>query len=141
MKTAAILFSLACATLTGCFANSEECSDNADCIAPPAATLPEGGSCASASICDIVPPQCPDYEVPIIVDSCYTGDCIAVSACDVAPICDVLNTEDQCEARAECESVYGGINCRDPEGNVCTSGSGSNCTCESFVFARCATVQ
>ena len=66
------------------------------------------------------------------------SDCIAAESCDVAPACNLLNSETQCLDREECDATYGGINCRDPQGNACdASGDASTCTCEAFVFARC----
>ena len=55
---------------------------------------------------------------------------------DPTPTCDTLTTQQACDARADCHSVYRGINCTDPDGIPCTEGS-SNCTCESFRWDRC----
>jgi len=145
MKNALLLVSLACAALTGCFANSggggEDCLSNADgsCDAPPS-TLPANTTCGEAT-CDQVPPACSATQVPLVdqADGCYTGACVEAASCDVAPACDLLNTEAQCGERVDCEAVFGGLNCRDPQGNACdANGQASSCTCESFVFARCA---
>lgn len=54
------------------------------------------------------------------------------------PTCEDYATEADCAADQACAPVYSGINCTTPDGDVCGgSDAGSNCTCESFVFARC----
>lgn len=109
------------------------CADHED--APPS-ELPAGSTCGPA-YCEAPPPTCPALQVPVVVDDCYTGACTDLDACDVEPPCGVLNAEPQCDARAECASVYGGVNCRDPQGALC-SAAGANCTCEAFVFTGCS---
>lgn len=148
MKLNLLIATLVSVSLAGCFANSSS-DDNDPCTgmaspdglrcSPPPNPLPANTTCAGAS-CDVPPPSCPEGEVPLVDETgCYTGECIPFRSCDVAPPCNTLNTEALCSERAECEAVYGGINCRDPQGNACdANGDASTCTCEAFVFARCA---
>ena len=143
MKLTLLVATLVSVSLAGCFANSDESSCPSEtaeegCGFNPPLPLPADTTCASAT-CDVPPPACPEGEVPLVDDtSCYTGECISIASCDVAPPCNTLNTEALCSERQECEAVYGGINCRDPQGNACdANGDASSCTCEAFVFARC----
>ncbi len=144
MKLSLFIATLVSVSLAGCFANSEgpSCpSETAEegCGLQPPQPLPANVTCASAT-CESPSPICPAGEVPVIdtTDGCYTGDCIAAESCDVAPACNLLNSETQCLDREECDATYGGINCRDPQGNACdANGDASTCTCEAFVFARC----
>lgn len=131
MKLTLFVATLVSVSLASC-STEEPCG----CVPPP--HLEAGESCGAAS-CDEAPPACLEGGVPVIdASGCYTGACKPAWVCDVPPPCDVLKTEAECTERAECAPVYGGLNCRDPQGNTCdASGEASTCSCEAFVFARC----
>ncbi len=97
------------------------------------------GSCGGTSTCTMKAPVCPDNQVPLILDGCFTGACQAIATCDVAPACSDIQHEDDCLARkTDCGAVYTGLNCTNANGTACTSGS-TGCTCKTFVFNSCAT--
>ena len=97
---------------------------------------PPPGSCAGDVTCSTAEPSCPAGEVALVRDGCYTGECLAVGACDVPPPCAALQHESDCTARMDCAPTYRGVDCTDPSGGACTSGD-SQCTCQSFEFSAC----
>jgi hypothetical protein len=86
-------------------------------------------------------PQCPQGGVGLVdpATGCWNGACGAIVGCDVVPSCNNYQHEADCfdPANGTCSATYTGINCRKPDGSSCTSGSSTDCTCESFVFATC----
>lgn len=100
---------------------------------------PAGGSCQGASTCNIAEPVCPEGSVAVVQNGCYTGVCNTIGTCDLTPECEKLQHETDCIARAaSCTSVYYGLNCTNPAGQTCVSGS-TDCTCTDFAFADCRT--
>jgi len=96
------------------------------------------GSCGGTSTCTTAKPSCPDNQVPLILDGCYTGACQAIATCDATPACTELGHEDDCLGRkTDCSAVYTGLNCKKPDGSACHAGD-TGCTCASFVFNSCA---
>jgi Cys-rich repeat protein len=100
----------------------------------PAGTC--GGE-ADGTSCTTFAPVCPSGQVPVMFAGCYTGGCMEYAACDVNPICEHINDAPNCDSRADCREVQNGVNCRDANGNNCQPGVGT-CTCDSYVFASCA---
>lgn len=103
-------------------------------------TDPNQPSCAGtiASSCTTGMPQCQKGQVATIQDGCWTGQCEAISACDAAPSCAQLISQDDCMARsADCKVVTNGINCTKSDGSACKAGD-TGCTCTDYVFASCA---
>lgn len=99
--------------------------------------VPAGGSCGGTVTCNQIMTQCPDGQVALIKDGCWTGTCGDIASCDLTPACGDLQHEGDCLGRAgDCTSVYQGINCTNMNGTQCTAGS-TGCTCETFQFARC----
>jgi hypothetical protein len=95
------------------------------------------GSCGGAVTCDQNGPNCPQGEVPLILDGCFTGECRAIAQCDATPACERLDNQTDCSARsADCAIVSTGVNCTKPDGSACQPGD-TNCTCESFRFHSC----
>ncbi len=95
------------------------------------------GSCAGTVTCNQIMPVCPDMQVAQISEGCWTGACVAISACDVTPACPSLQHEGDCLGRAtDCTSVYIGLNCTNSSGQACMSGS-TGCTCTDFQFSSC----
>lgn len=100
--------------------------------------------CAAGCYCDTATGAC--------IESCYcTTDAEAQSGgfgwcdeprntcmpgTDPTPTCDQLTDEAACTARTDCDAVYRGINCTDPNGLSCTDGQ-AQCTCERYVFDEC----
>ena len=70
------------------------------------------GACTGAVICTTAPPACPENQVPLVKDSCFTGACRAIAACEAAPVCKALQHQDDCASRsADCSAVFTGHNC------------------------------
>ena len=114
--------------------NNQECDTARNtCITPPISCVAE----IDAS-CNEFAPFCGVGFYPGIQRGCYTGQCVAAADCDEIPqpLCEELATENACSARADCETLFTGINCTDPNGQSCTV-AGANCTCERFVFRSC----
>jgi len=95
------------------------------------------GSCLGTISCTTAAPVCPEGQVALRKDGCFTGQCRAITGCEAAPECGALQHEDDCLTRAaDCSTVYNGHGCRKPDGTACQAGD-ANCTCDSFTFAQC----
>lgn len=101
-------------------------------------TDPNRGTCAGEVTCNLGAPTCAAGQVPLILNGCYSGECIALEQCEAAPVCEVLNTEAQCLAGDSCYPVYNGTNCTNGSGSACQPGD-SGCTCASYSFDECRT--
>lgn len=111
------------------------CDETRGTCEPPLAN----GSCGGAVTCNQIPTSCPEGQLALIFNGCYTGACGAISGCDVTPVCGQMQHEGDCLNRAaDCTSVYTGNNCTNSTGATCTAGS-TGCTCESFSYATCRT--
>jgi hypothetical protein len=97
------------------------------------------GTCAGdvSATCSTAEPQCPTGQVPLLIDSCWNGNCVAYASCNLPPVCSHINDEMDCLNRSDCSGIYDGIACTKPDGSACHSGD-TNCTCQSYVFAACA---
>ena len=124
---------------TGFCMSNRDCPDGMSCdLARQTCTdTPNPGSCVGDVTCSDAPPVCDAGSYPGIINGCYTGFCIAVAECDILP-CVELTDDNACFARNDCSPVYRGVNCRDPNGNQCSS-TQANCMCERFVFDSCET--
>lgn len=117
------------------------CTKDADCAADQVCDTKSGtcnadpaGTCDGTVSCATAAPACPDNQVPLIKDGCFTGACRAISACAVAPVCTALQHQDDCTARAaDCAPVFTGHDCH---GTTCGV-SDVDCTCSSYTFASC----
>lgn len=112
--------------------------ENTSCEPMPCAT---DYDCLEGCTCDISIGQCVETGFCSADGDCLQGwSCdIDRSTCvDVPPqiSCEEVSVENECLDRADCSVVYRGINCTDPNGGSCTSGS-ANCDCTDFVFERC----
>ncbi len=95
------------------------------------------GSCTGTVTCTTTAPTCPDNQVPLILNGCYTGLCSAIASCDSAPACTSLQHEDDCLGRnADCSAVYVGHDCTTKNGTACVAGD-TGCTCANFTYASC----
>jgi hypothetical protein len=95
------------------------------------------GACLGVISCTTAPPACPDGQVALRKDGCFTGGCRAIAACEGAPTCDALQHEDDCLGRlTDCSTVYEGHGCHKPDGTACHAGD-ADCTCTSFTFQSC----
>jgi len=128
-------------TETGYCTDSSQCADGYYCDTGRSTctpgTDPNLPSCGGDVTCNLGPPTCPADQVPTIANGCWTGQCEAISSCDVPPSCDVINTESSCLARTDCAPSYTGHNCQHPDGSACSSGNDPTCVCESYSFASC----
>jgi hypothetical protein len=131
---------------SSCEPNPPGCTQDSDCnqAGGQFCDVPTGtctqGSCAGDITCNIAKPTCPTGSTPLIYDGCYTGACFVTSQCSDAPVCENVNSEDDCLARsADCTAIYVGHNCTNTQtGTSCHSGD-ANCVCETFDFDRCST--
>ncbi|HEX7839100.1 MAG TPA: hypothetical protein VF469_16595 [Kofleriaceae bacterium] len=95
------------------------------------------GACLGKLTCTTAPPACPENQVALIKDGCFTGQCRAIATCEAAPACGSLQHEDNCLSRnTDCTAVYNGHGCHKPDGSACQAGD-TNCQCDSFTFASC----
>jgi hypothetical protein len=93
------------------------------------------GNCTTAVTCTAAPPACPENQVALVKDGCFTGACRAIATCEAAPVCHALQHQDDCAARsADCSSVFVGRNCH---GTTCGT-SNVDCVCESYQYSECA---
>jgi hypothetical protein len=87
------------------------------------------GKCYGEVACDVEAPACPDGTLPgLEVGGCWTGYCIPVNMCEVAPACLTMSTEAQCISREDCTALYEGVDC------TC---NGDVCDCTSWNYASC----
>jgi len=94
------------------------------------------GACTGAVTCSTASPACPEGQVPLLKDGCFTGACRAITACEAAPACTELQHETDCSMRtADCTTSYTGHNCR---GTDCTVIGSTTCPCESKTFESCS---
>ena len=92
------------------------------------------GMCLGTVTCTGGAPACPENQVALIKDGCFTGQCRAIAACEGAPVCNSLQHQDDCDARTkDCTSTSTGHNCH---GTTCGV-SDTDCVCESYTFASC----
>jgi hypothetical protein len=92
------------------------------------------GMCLSPVTCTAQPPACPDNQVALVKDGCFTGQCRAITACEGTPACPQLQHQDDCDARTtDCASIFTGHNCH---GTTCGV-SDADCTCDSYTFTSC----
>lgn len=107
----------------------------------PAGTC--GGE-ADAMTCNLGRPACPAGKVAVLLGDCWTGECRAITECDVDPVCEHIPDKTSCDARTDCREITNGVNCTkpnpDPNGPplACQDGD-MGCTCQSYPFASCAT--
>jgi hypothetical protein len=75
------------------------------------------------------------------------GDCAPGTNCDRAQgiclpsdheTCEELTLEAECTTRADCETVYAGVDCSCGRNCVCVGGQ-PGCVCKSFEFFECTT--
>jgi hypothetical protein len=94
------------------------------------------GDCTSAVTCNTIMPTCPEHEVPLSLNGCWTGVCGQIASCAAAPDCTRREFQDDCSADPSCIATFTGIDCVDSSGSACTAGD-ANCTCASYEFASC----
>ena len=80
----------------------------ASCIQEPSLAPPplEIGLCYASSTCDLVAPLCPQGTLPGVAESCWTGYCIPVDACEPPPACEAMPSEEACQSREDCVPLY-----------------------------------
>jgi Cys-rich repeat protein len=92
------------------------------------------GACLGEITCATDPPACPEGQVALRKDGCYTGQCRAITACEAAPACLALQHEDDCNARSpDCAPFFTGHNCT----GICDGSDPAACHCESYSFSYC----
>jgi hypothetical protein len=128
----------------GCVATCA-CAGDAEAIAQGAGWCDEtrktcmpgvdpAGACTGAITCTTPQPTCPENQVALVKDGCFTGACRAISVCEAAPVCTALQHEDDCTTRsADCTSVFVGLDCT---GTTCGINN-TDCVCKRFQFSGC----
>lgn len=134
-----------CDTKTGACVATCACVSDAEAVAQGAGYCDEArgtcmpgvdpsGTCSGAVTCTTAAPKCPQGQVALIKDGCYTGACEAISACAATPACQQLKYQADCSARAaDCAIQYTGHGCT---GTSCGIDD-SDCTCTSYTFSAC----
>jgi hypothetical protein len=108
------------------------CTDDDQCAAGCYCD-PTTGGCVETSYCSS-DAECPAGE------ECDESRSTCIPSDDPPPppppppACDTLTDEASCVARADCEPVYGGVNCT-PQCSV--DPNDPLCSCESYYFAAC----
>lgn len=129
-----------CTSSGTCDGAGDTCQDGYECDTVRDTCVPEPAqTCQGEVVCDVTAPICPAGSTPVIVDGCYSGECMAKDQCpDGAPFAcsDLDDDETACFQHASCSPVYKGVNCTNPNGEQCSS-EDANCTCESFVYDYC----
>jgi hypothetical protein len=143
-----------CAAGSVCDSNSGDCvstcrcTSDADAVRQGAGWCDEtrstcmpgsdpAGACTGTITCTTSGPSCPEGQVPLRKDGCFTGECRAITACEAAPACNALQHESDClDRKTECSTVYTGRGCHKLDGTACRAGD-TDCTCTSFTFASC----
>jgi hypothetical protein len=69
------------------------------------------------------------------IDCAEQEICTPEGACAV-PSCEEIDSETTCLERADCETVYAGVDCSCGQGCTCQAGE-PGCVCESFEFFQC----
>lgn len=93
------------------------------------------GACLGSVTCTTAEPVCPEGQVALVKDGCFTGKCREIGVCEAAPICESLQHETDCGSRAaDCHKTFIGRNCTGPG-----CGTGGQCTCTEFDFDSCDT--
>jgi hypothetical protein len=148
------LFSYCLDEAAGCYSDAdcapdERCNAAEVCMPPPGCgsaesepcdavcygtcvpdDVPDIGECYGELLCEAVGPDCPDGTTPGIEDGCYTGYCIPLDDCEVAPLtCAEIGAEEQCIARADCTAYYEGVDC--------SCDAAGACECADWVFVAC----
>ena len=137
-----------CDTTKGSCVATCSCTNDADAVKQGFAWCDEAratcmtgadpaGMCLGVISCTTAAPACPEGQVALRKDGCFTGQCRAIAACEGAPSCDALQHENDCLGRAtDCSAVYNGRGCHKPDGSACHAGD-TNCVCDSYTFAKC----
>lgn len=95
------------------------------------------GMCLGQITCTTGGTKCPEGQVALVKDGCFTGACRPIAECEAAPACGSLQYENDCKARtADCSAVTVLRGCRKPDGTACTP-SDTGCVCDSYVFDSC----
>jgi hypothetical protein len=93
------------------------------------------GMCLGTVTCTGGAPACPENQVALVKDGCFTGQCRVIGTCEATPVCESLQHEDDCGARAsDCHKTFFGRNCHGPG-----CGTGGVCTCDAYEFEACDT--
>ena len=78
------------------------------------------GSCHEPVVCTAAEPKCPQGSVAGRANGCFTGFCIPVEQCETKVECESIESEQECQARADCTAKYEGKNCeRGEQGWMC----------------------
>lgn len=98
------------------------------------------GACLGDITCTTPAPGCPEGQVALRKDGCFTGECRAIAACEGPPTCNALTHQNDCGARTDCSIVTTGHGCRRSDGSACQPGDSPDvCKCDSYTFSACET--
>jgi hypothetical protein len=98
------------------------------------------GSCYEEAICFALPAECPAGSTPGVRDGCWTGYCIPFEQCEEPPTCEDYTDAASC-ANNGCTPIYQGDNCTCPDGtDPGGNPESSSCTCETWTFTYCSSL-
>lgn len=136
---------------TGCYGDQDcgagyDCTADTECLSPPGCggdqacpavcygrcvpndvPPPLPGNCNGDVSCETEQPGCPPGTAAGVINGCWSGYCIPLSACE-SPDCGSLSTEASCTNASQCGPVYQGSDC------TCDA---SGCTCQTLTYAYC----
>jgi hypothetical protein len=130
-----------CVTTCACTSDAEAVKQGAGWCDETRSTCMPGsdpaGACTGEITCTTAAPRCPEGQVALRKDGCFTGQCRAITTCEAAPTCNALQHENDCLDRTgDCSTVYNGSGCHKRDGSACRVGD-TDCVCTSFRFASC----
>ena len=130
-----------CQTTASC-SNDNQCSSDEVCDGR-GVCIPSDHILCQAEVadnsCGVAEPDCEVGTTAAITNGCFTGECVANSACGDDNPCG-SNTRAECDADSaagQCQAVFRGINCKSPDGQACDNPNAPNCSCERFVYHSC----
>jgi cysteine-rich repeat protein len=134
-----------CAAGCYCDDTSQNCVESCYCTTDAEATGAGWGYCdEDRTTCmpgtDPTAPVCGNGIVEA-GEACDDGNTVPTDGCSntcTLTTCESITTQAACTARADCDNIYRGLNCTDPNGLACNEGA-ATCTCETFVWDECRT--
>jgi Cys-rich repeat protein len=134
-----------CTTDADC-AGGLVCDDRSSCVPPDEPPLPttcdEDADCAAGCFCVEETMTCEESGYCTSDADCPDGqECDETRSTCIPtppPVCEDLGNAAECTA-AGCTVIWNGQNCTDDQTGLPCDNPSSECTCETYTFARCET--